>query len=307
MKRLSINFVDFWDDFHKKDNYFYHLLSQKYDVSIDADDPDIVFGSYGFGKSNQIEKYASHRSLKIYYTGESDGPRNSPYDASITQHRNLESERHTRLPLWCFFTSWFGENQIVHSRDPSFLTSIDSLLKPKADFERLVDQKKKFCNFLYADVTQERGFWLNQLNRVSNVECAGRALKNTDASILGRGDQFYKLAYISDFMFTLAIENKEVDGYLTEKMLHPLAVFSIPLYWGDPHVESDFDSRCFVNLRNGKIEDVLNEICDIANSKNRILDMLSAPRIRKLGDEASYNPQNILLFIEKAANRKGVL
>ena len=52
MKKIRVNFVDFWPDFQKDNNYFYHLLSQKYDVEIDEEglNPDLLFFSVDYGK-----------------------------------------------------------------------------------------------------------------------------------------------------------------------------------------------------------------------------------------------------------------
>jgi len=54
---IKINFVDFWDNFAKNDNYFFHLLSSKYHVKIDEDDPDVLFFSVDYGKRRQRDKY----------------------------------------------------------------------------------------------------------------------------------------------------------------------------------------------------------------------------------------------------------
>ena len=134
METIKVNFVDFWPNFQKQDNYFFHLLSQKFEVIVDAFDPDIVFGSFGFSKVKEIERYANHRCLKVYYTGESDGPKSHPYDVNITQWRDVFLETHVRLPLWAFFCAWFNENTISHQRDPSVLCPINHLINPQVDF-----------------------------------------------------------------------------------------------------------------------------------------------------------------------------
>ena len=40
---LTVDFVDFWPNLKKTDNYFYHLLSQEFDVVITDKKPDIHF------------------------------------------------------------------------------------------------------------------------------------------------------------------------------------------------------------------------------------------------------------------------
>ena len=48
------------------------------------------------------------------------------------------------------------------------------------------------------------------------------------------------------------------DGYTTEKMTQPLSAGSVPIYWGNPTVTTDFNPEAFVNA-NG-MEEKLNEL-----------------------------------------------
>ena len=47
-----------------------------------------------------------------------------------------------------------------------------------------------------------------------------------------RGPTKDKLATLKQYTFTLAFENSDIDGYVTEKIFHALACGSVPLYWG---------------------------------------------------------------------------
>ena len=47
---IKINFVDFWFDFDKRNNYFYHLLSSQNEVVIDEEDPDLLFFSVDYSQ-----------------------------------------------------------------------------------------------------------------------------------------------------------------------------------------------------------------------------------------------------------------
>jgi len=293
---LKIDFVDFWPSFHKRDNFFYHLLSTKYRVVIDSNEPDIVFGSYGFSQNLEIDRYAEKKCLKVYYTGESDGPRHFPYDLNITQRRGVTDSNHIRMPLWAFFCSWFDENPLVHHRDPSYLVPIKCLEKSRLDLEAIRDSKQKFCNFLYADLTSERDKWYQALDSLSYVEAAGSARNNVNAKLAGRGDQVYKLAYLSDFLFTLAIENCEIDGYVTEKMIHPMAACSIPIYWGDPNVSLDFNTHAVIDARSLGVEGTIEEVRHLCSSKQAWIEKMSVPWFSK--SESSFSPDSVLRFIE---------
>ena len=60
---ITVNFVDFWCNFIKEDNYFYNLLSTKFKVVIDEITPDIVFYSVDYDKKN--EKQIQDRKLSL--------------------------------------------------------------------------------------------------------------------------------------------------------------------------------------------------------------------------------------------------
>jgi len=300
-QEIRVDFVDFWPSFHKKDNFFYHLLETEYRVTLDSEDPDIVFGSYGFGPELEIRKFEKKRCLKVYYTGESDSPRGKPYDLNITQRRDVQDEKHFRLPLWAFFCSWFNENPLVHQRDPSYLVPVKSLDKKKIDIEAIRDSKQKFCSFLYADLTSERDKWYRALNSVSHVESSGKAHNNTGGSLMGRGDQVFKIAYLSDFLFTLAIENCEVNGYLTEKMIHPMASNSIPIYWGDPGFHFDFNPAAVIDARSLGVEGTLDEVRHLCSSKNAWIEKMSQPWF--LNSDHERMPMNLMSFINSELNK----
>ena len=47
-KKLRGFFTDFWPNFKLDDNYFYNLLSQKYELEIDPEKPEILFHSVDY-------------------------------------------------------------------------------------------------------------------------------------------------------------------------------------------------------------------------------------------------------------------
>ena len=56
-----------------------------------------------------------------------------------------------------------------------------------------------------------------------------------------------KRAFLADHRFTIAFENESHSGYTTEKVVEPMLVNSIPIYWGDPLIGRDFDTRSFLS------------------------------------------------------------
>jgi hypothetical protein len=57
-------------------------------------------------------------------------------------------------------------------------------------------------------------------------------------------------AMIKHYKFTIAFENSIEHDYITEKLWHPLAAGSIPLYYGAPNVDEWLPcDNCIINLR----------------------------------------------------------
>ena len=60
MKELKIDFSDFWPGFIKDNNYFFNLLSLKYNVTIDNNPDVLFFSSYG-------DSYLNYKCSRIFY------------------------------------------------------------------------------------------------------------------------------------------------------------------------------------------------------------------------------------------------
>tara|TARA_Y100000310_G_C20606518_1_gene775768 strand:+ start:340 stop:1269 length:930 start_codon:yes stop_codon:yes gene_type:complete len=305
MKQISIDFVDFWPAFKKDDNYFFHLLKSKYSVVIDEFDPDLVFFSVDYTKSNQRQKYINHRSKKIFYTGENVSA-NLYFPASIDyphysigrcdfsfSFEKTGDPRNYRFPLWAFMINWFDvENNL--DRDPSYLIPIKHLTT------RNKDKKNKFCNFLFSNHTGKREEILDAISSYKKVDCAGGYRNNMGRTLEGRGDQKHKIDFISDYKFTIASENSVGNGYVTEKIIHPLSVGSVPIYWGSDFVKQDFNEKCFINYGDyDTIEEFMEKLILVDSNKEKYEEMISQPIFKdnKIPDFAMS--ENVLRYFEE--------
>ena len=119
MNKIKINFVDYWPDFQKDDNYFYHLLDSKYEIEIDEKDPDLLFFSVDYQKKKERNLFLNHRCKKIFYTGENVRPNfDGDIDIDLPNYSIgkcdyaftfdfSDDPRHYRLPLWVLQIDWF--------------------------------------------------------------------------------------------------------------------------------------------------------------------------------------------------------
>ena len=183
MKSIKLNFVDFWGDgFDPASNYFYDLLKTKYDVSIDVEDPDIVFFSVGYG-SHDIARYKDHRCKKIFYTGENCRPNlDGPYHTTSRGYSTykcdlaftfdfLDDDRHYRLPLWALQIGWFGKTDYGN---PKFVLPLVQVNNNKY----ISTPKTKFCATVFNNPVSMRGDMYYKLSRYKEVDGYGRPFNN---------------------------------------------------------------------------------------------------------------------------------
>ena len=116
-KKLKVNFVDFWPNLVKDDNYFYNLLKLEYDVEIDEENPDVLFFSVDY--LGRRERFNYKNCLKVFYTGENTPPNFNECDIAFTFERS-EDDRNYRLPLWALHLNWF-ERPYIEERDQAYL------------------------------------------------------------------------------------------------------------------------------------------------------------------------------------------
>jgi len=304
MNKLKINFVDFWPNFIKNDNYFFNLLSTKYNVEINEKSPDIVFFSVDFSKKQERNRYINSSCKKVFFTGENIPPNYGP-------EQNIECPRYSigkcdysfsfdptignnfRLPLWVLFINWFNRKH-DDNRDISYLIPLKNL------FDRQFTKKTKFCNFVFSNNQGPRVEIFNHLNSYKHVDSCGKLKNNTNFSIPGRGDQKYKLHFLRDYKFTIASENSKKDGYTTEKIIHPLSVGSIPIYWGSDIVIDDFNENCFINANKFASFELLKEhVVEVDNNKKLYETYLAAPIFSNNKIPEQFLPEKIISFFEK--------
>lgn len=299
---IKVDFIDFWPNFLKRDNYFYHILSQRYEVEIGEKDPDIVFMScYSMDK----QRYANHSCKKIFFTGENRGLKcvrggkwaDCPFDYDVTLTFDETGGINTYLPLFVLFINWLN---VPHNneRDISYLASLSDLLEPLQDETGLLKKKTKGCCFLAKNPTaEERNQFCVEAQRRFPVDCAGPVLNNCP-EIGGRGDQIQKINFISQYRSIIAFENSRHPGYLTEKALHGLATKCVPVYWGADTISVYFNEQNFIKVdRYDQWPSAMQRMQQIIESDCEYLKMVCEPAMKRtVLDE--FDTQRILDIID---------
>ena len=253
MKKIKIDFIDFWSDLDKTDNLFFNTLSRYYDVELSST-PDYVFCSC-FSETH----FNYQDCVKIYFTGENIIPDFNLYDYAMGFHYIDFEDRYLRLPLYA-----------LYSKDKV----IEPALKKHTYSDDYYLSKKKFCNRVVSNpyAMGERDEMYLKLSEYKQVDSGGRYRNNVGGPV----DD--KIAFEKDYRFTLAFENSGMSGYTTEKILEAFAGDTIPIYWGNPRIKEEFNPESFIDASSfGSVEAAIEEVKRIDADDELFLKMVKAP------------------------------
>ena len=77
-----------------------------------------------------------------------------------------------------------------------------------------------------------------------------------------------KIKFLSSYKFSIAMENSEGDGYLSEKILDSFQSGTIPIYYGDYMVEEYINPKAYILIKGKKdIKKKIEYIKKIDNNK----------------------------------------
>jgi hypothetical protein len=118
--------------------------------------------------------------------------------------------------------------------------------------------------------------------------------------IKGRGDQKSKIDFLSEYKFTIAAENIQNNGYTTEKIIHPVSVGSIPIYWGSHTVGGDFNPASFINVDDFScFKELVEHVRIIDDDDDKRNEILSQPVFPNNEIPQQVQPLNVLRFFEE--------
>jgi hypothetical protein len=245
-KKIKIDFTDFWGGFDKTNNYFYNLLKDEFDVIITSN-PDFLFFSV-FGNQHQ-----NYKCKKIFYTGENVAPPLGYCDYSFS-FDYLDDVRNYRLPHYLLYDGYY------------------ELQKEKNIEQSLAN--RKFCNFVASNGNcQERNQFVQLLSQYKKVDCGGQWMNNIGYAVTD------KRKFQSEYKFSISFENNayrpQFPGYTTEKIMEPMTVNSMPIYWGNPKISEEFNTNSFVNFYDfNNMNDMVEYIIELDKNNDLYIQKL---------------------------------
>ena len=269
-KKIKIEFTDWWSGFDKTNNYFYNLLKEEFDIEI-SNNPDYLFFSL-FGQN-----HVRYNCKKIFYTGENIAPPigycNYSFSFEPTSNTNY------RLPHYLLYDGYY-----------------------ELELEKKIDEslsKRKFCNFIVSNGDcQDRNNFFTKLSKYKRVDSGGRFMNNIGYAV---GD---KRKFQSEYKFSIAFENNAYrpgyEWYITEKIMEPMTVNSIPIYKGGVRISEDFNSSSFVNFHDfGNEDEMIDYIIELDKNDDKYLNILNQPWFKDYNIPENNRIENIKSFLYK--------
>ena len=245
------------------------LIQQGYQLVYDGENPDIVFLDLNYLLQSTYQYYrlalaARHKFgwapmlIAPYYE-----------NTKFSSLRYLDKTFSSEPPNSKNITLGFGMPWLFFQDRAEYLNA----------------PKPKFCNFLYtADFLAQsavRRAFCKLLMRYRHVDCPARSLNNTlPAPLIGktRYPVKDKISVLKDYKFTIAFENQSDPGYVTDKIIHPLAVGSIPIYWGSPKIANYLNPEAFINCHDYQnFDQVVERVIEIDNDPDLYARYIQAP------------------------------
>lgn len=230
-EKIKVFFTDFWTEFIISDNFFLDILEKDFEVEINEDNPEILFYSW------MGENYKKYKCLRIFYTPENwPKPKYKDCDFSLS-FEYWNDLRNLRMP-----------NYILYKITPQHLD------KTKWNLDKIMSLHSGFCSMLVSNPNQiVRNNFFNKLNKYKKVDSGGKHLNNIGGRVKD------KLEFISGYKFNLCFENAQHQGYTTEKIVEAMRCQTIPLYWGNPLIHFEFNTKSFFNYTDYQNEDEMIE------------------------------------------------
>lgn len=235
------------------------ILNKYYEVEL-SENPDYLF--YNEATFDHLK----YDCLKIFFTGENISPNFNLCDYAIGFDYIDFEDRHYRLPLY-LITVFYSEAELI-------LAGSDYLNNQAVFKKEDLSQKTEFCSFVYSNYRAEiqRKMIFDKLSEYKKVNAGGAYLNNT----VERVDN--KLEFEMKHKFSIAFENSSRSGYTTEKIVSSLVAKTIPLYWGNPNIGKEFNTKRFINCHDyASFDQVLEKVKELDSNDDLYIKMINEP------------------------------
>ncbi len=285
MKRIKIWYLGFWPTFDFENNFIINILRKFCEVVVDENPDYLVFTRY----DTEVYKY---QCVRIFYNVENFAPDFNLCDYAIGFDEIEFGDRYLRYPLYLVtdYTYYEGDD---YARD-------FQRMQTKVSFsESDLKKKQHFCGIVVSrGGCPERDGFFDELCKYKMVLSGGKWRNNIGGTRVSD-----KNAFLSSCKFSIAFENSSTPGYCTEKLMQAFAAGTIPIYFGDPHVGNQFNTKAFINVHDfATTAEVIERIIEIDHDDNMYIEMQREPAL--LPGYAEQKTEELEAFLRNIVEQK---
>jgi len=216
----------------------------------------------------------------IYWSGECYNPDKSKYEEDclyMTTTIQSDMNNHIYIPFVLYSNHLYKERKYTNLDRKYLLAYCNS--------NKITEREKIFNLFV-----RKTSYKLCH----SYGSCYGKYLNTQKSKISGKWNDDDIIDTYKDYKFVIAMENKCVNGYITEKILNVFYSGAIPIYWGSPNINDFFNKKAFINVND-------------FNSFNECVDYvinMDDTKIKQMIEEPIYNENNDIINLLKNNENK---
>ena len=224
-------------------------LKDKFILRFNKYNPDYLIYDV-FGKEHLSEQYKN--SIKIAMYSENKIPDFNEADYGFSQAHISYLDRYFRYP--------------------SFIYKNIKVIKKMR--KKVLDNplRTKFCAAVISNFKSSNKFrikFINKLNKYKKVDMGGSFMNNVGGPVED------KIKFFSSYKFSIAMENSEGDGYISEKIVDSFISGTIPIYYGDYNLDEYINPKSYILIKNEKnIKKKIKYIKEIDNDDEKYLKIL---------------------------------
>ena len=130
--------------------------------------------------------------------------------------------------------------------------------------------RTKFCAAVISNFNSFfRNKFINELNKYKQIDMGGRFNNNIGKRVIN------KTEFLSSYKFSIAMENSNSDGYISEKIVDSFNSGTIPIYYGDYMIDEYINPKSFILIKGEKdIKQKIDYIKEIDNNDEKYRNIL---------------------------------
>ncbi|AMQ57490.1 glycosyltransferase family 10 domain-containing protein [Algoriphagus sanaruensis] len=269
---IHLKFVDHYKEFVPETDRIFTFLQNHFQVKLVDQNPDfIIYSSWGI-------EHLKYDCPKIFYTGENHRPNFFLCDYALG-FDFIDRPNYLRVPLYSIL--WYYD--------------FSTLVFPKHLETIQQNPKSKFCCFVASNGgAKERNKIFEKLSLYDLVDSGGKVMNNVGGPVPN------KIEFMRPYKFCIAYENSSYPGYVTEKIMDCFIAGCIPIYWGSPCIERDFNPGRIINRHDfDSDEAMIQRIQELNENEEAYQDFIKQPIFNGNQLTEYFDQERLLIFFEQ--------